>query len=84
MILVPVLKTYGVEAARSTIIQECVSVFGAYGISVNPRHLGLIADYMTNLVHALPHNGNSGNDGVNRVAIVVATTTAFVRILHRC
>lgn len=45
-----VLKTYGVEAARNTIINECKGVFGAYGISINPRHLGLIADYMTNLV----------------------------------
>lgn len=44
-----VLRTYGVEAARATIIHECKVVFGAYGISINPRHLTLIADYMTNL-----------------------------------
>ena len=27
--------------------EEIRSVFGVYGISVDPRHLGLIADYMT-------------------------------------
>lgn len=41
------LKTYGVEAARATIMQEAQAVFGAYGIAVDPRHLGLIADFMT-------------------------------------
>jgi DNA-directed RNA polymerase I subunit RPA1 len=42
-----VLKFYGVEAARATIVSEIKSVFGVYGIQVDPRHLGLIADYMT-------------------------------------
>jgi len=42
-----VLNFYGVEAARSCIVHEIASVFGVYGISVDPRHLGLIADYMT-------------------------------------
>jgi DNA-directed RNA polymerase I subunit RPA1 len=38
---------YGVEAARINIVDQIKSVFGAYGISVDPRHLSLIADYMT-------------------------------------
>jgi DNA-directed RNA polymerase I subunit RPA1 len=38
---------YGVEAARSTIVTQIKSVFGAYGIEVDPRHLSLIGDYMT-------------------------------------
>ena len=42
-----VLRTYGVEAARACIVQEVSRVFNAYGISVDPRHLGLVADYMT-------------------------------------
>ena len=42
-----VLRFYGVEAARATIVSEIRSVFGVYGIQVDPRHLGLIADYMT-------------------------------------
>ncbi|KAK4281856.1 hypothetical protein QN277_013303 [Acacia crassicarpa] len=41
------LETYGVEAARETIIREITNVFKSYGISVNIRHLTLIADYMT-------------------------------------
>ena len=40
-------RYYGVEAANKTIVHEIVNVFGAYGIDVNPRHLSLIADYMT-------------------------------------
>jgi DNA-directed RNA polymerase I subunit RPA1 len=40
------LKTYGVEAARSSIIKEISGVFNVYGISVDYRHLTVIADYM--------------------------------------
>lgn len=39
--------SYGVEAARNTIVEQIRSVFGVYGIEVDPRHLSLIADYMT-------------------------------------
>lgn len=39
--------SYGVEAARSSIVGQIRNVFGAYGIEVDPRHLSLIADYMT-------------------------------------
>lgn len=42
-----ILNFYGVEAARAAIVNEIRSVFAVYGISVDPRHLGLIADYMT-------------------------------------
>ena len=38
---------YGVEAARNNIVDQIRSVFGAYGIEVDARHLSLIADYMT-------------------------------------
>ena len=38
---------YGVEAARKSIVDQITSVFGAYGIAVDFRHLSLIADYMT-------------------------------------
>ncbi|KAK1576819.1 hypothetical protein Q3G72_016726 [Acer saccharum] len=41
------LDTFGVEAARETIIREISHVFNSYGISVNIRHLTLIADFMT-------------------------------------
>lgn len=45
--VVAVLKTYGVEAARNTIVREINNVFQTYAISVNTRHLDLIADMMT-------------------------------------
>ncbi|GMH08181.1 hypothetical protein Nepgr_010021 [Nepenthes gracilis] len=41
------LNTYGVEAARATIITEVFRVFNHYGVSVDMRHLTLIADFMT-------------------------------------
>ncbi|GAA6000410.1 hypothetical protein JCM10207_008000 [Rhodosporidiobolus poonsookiae] len=42
-----VLRTYGVEAARTSIINEMSAVFSVYGIGVDYRHLTIIADYMT-------------------------------------
>ena len=42
-----ILRHYGVEAARASIVREIASVFAVYGISVDTRHLSLIADYMT-------------------------------------
>lgn len=40
-------KTYGIEAANRVIVREVKDVFKMYGITVDPRHLLLIADYMT-------------------------------------
>jgi DNA-directed RNA polymerase I subunit RPA1 len=42
-----ILRTYGVEAARASIINEVSAVFGVYGIVIDYRHLSLLADYMT-------------------------------------
>ncbi|EHY53700.1 hypothetical protein HRR83_003914 [Exophiala dermatitidis] len=42
------LKYYGVEAARMTIIKEIDGVFKGHGITVDMRHLNLIGDAMTN------------------------------------
>ena len=41
------LSALGVEAARATLVTEAASLFGAYGIGVDGRHLGLIGDHMT-------------------------------------
>ncbi|KAG5175481.1 putative DNA-directed RNA polymerase I subunit RPA1 [Tribonema minus] len=41
------LMSYGVEACRAAITKEIAAVFAVYGIGVDARHLGLIADYMT-------------------------------------
>jgi len=40
-------KLYGIEAANKTIVSEITNVFKVYGIEVDPRHLNLIADFMT-------------------------------------
>jgi DNA-directed RNA polymerase, beta'' subunit/160 kD subunit len=40
-------STYGIEAANRVIIREVKNVFAVYGIEVDPRHLSLVADYMT-------------------------------------
>ena len=48
-----ILSTYGVEAARAAVIQEVSSVFGAYAIAVDYRHLTIIADYMVSTLLAL-------------------------------
>ncbi|KAJ2162963.1 hypothetical protein GGF46_000149 [Coemansia sp. RSA 552] len=42
-----ILRTYGVEAARMAIMREIGGVFGGYDITVDNRHLSLVADYMT-------------------------------------
>jgi DNA-directed RNA polymerase I subunit RPA1 len=42
-----IAKTYGIEAAARVIVKEVQNVFKVYGIVVDPRHLLLIADYMT-------------------------------------
>lgn len=41
------LDLYGVEAACNTIIREMDGVFKSHSISVDMRHLNLIADFMT-------------------------------------
>lgn len=42
-----VANTYGIEATAQVIVKEVQNVFKVYGITVDPRHLSLIADYMT-------------------------------------
>ncbi|KAK4337089.1 hypothetical protein RND71_044190 [Anisodus tanguticus] len=42
-----IANTFGIEAGRKAVVQEMKNVFGVYGIEIDPRHLSLIADYMT-------------------------------------
>ncbi|GAB1313106.1 hypothetical protein MFIFM68171_03316 [Madurella fahalii] len=58
-----VLEVYGVEACRGNIVRELSNVFGSHGIAVDPRHLNLIADYMTRNGGFTPFNriGLTGN-----------------------
>ncbi|ETV70991.1 hypothetical protein H257_13721 [Aphanomyces astaci] len=51
-----VLRHYGVEATRASISKQIQDVFGVYGISVDPRHLNLLADYMTHHGDYMPLN----------------------------
>jgi len=57
-----VLLTYGVEAARQSIVNEILGVFGVYGINVNYRHLSLVADFMTRKGSYIPFNRNGMMD----------------------
>lgn len=75
------LRTYGVEAARTVIIKEMSGVFGVYGIGVDYRHLTIIADYMvchispnsvyqaTNSLHRLPQTSEGGYKPFNRMGL---------------
>lgn len=56
-----ILTTYGVEAARASIVGEIQAVFAVYGIDVNARHLSLIADFMTR---------NGGYNALNRIGML--------------
>ena len=40
-------QRYGIEACRANIVKEVRSVFDAYGIAVDYRHLSLISDFIT-------------------------------------
>ncbi|RDX78827.1 DNA-directed RNA polymerase I subunit 1, partial [Mucuna pruriens] len=65
------LNAFGVEAARETIIREIQNVFKSYGISVNIRHLTIIADYMT-------HSG--GYSPMNRTGSIADSTSPFIKM----
>ena len=78
--IVAVLKTYGVEAARSTIIAEMNAVFKGHGISVDVRHLNLIADYMTRSGQFLPFSRTGLKDSVSPFAkMSFETTVGFLK-----
>eukprot|EP01086_Lenisia_limosa_P000703 TRINITY_DN1123_c0_g1_i1.p1 TRINITY_DN1123_c0_g1~~TRINITY_DN1123_c0_g1_i1.p1 ORF type:complete len:1304 (-),score=117.25 TRINITY_DN1123_c0_g1_i1:12-3731(-) len=47
---------YGIEACRASIIQEIQNVFGHYGITIDPRHLSIVSDFMTHTGCYRPFN----------------------------
>ena len=74
-----ILETYGVEAARTAIITEIQRVFDVYSISVDPRHLALIADYMTQEGSYRPMNrGGLDNTESPFKQMSFETTTKFL------
>lgn len=60
-----IARTYGIEAASQAIRREMANVFAVYGIEVDPRHLSLIADYMT-------YSGSI--KGMNRMSMVASAS----------
>ncbi|GKT86830.1 LOW QUALITY PROTEIN: DNA-directed RNA polymerase I subunit RPA1 [Colletotrichum tofieldiae] len=73
-----VLEVYGVEACRHNIVSELAGVFGGHGISVDNRHLNLIADYMTRNGDYTPFNRN-GLRGNPFTKMSFETTLAFLK-----
>lgn len=73
------LTNYGVEACRATIIQELSGVFGGHGISVDHRHLNLIADFMTRGGGFSPFNRNGMRGSVSPfMKMSFETTVSFL------
>ena len=69
-------EAYGVEAARAAIVSEIKAVFGVYGITVDGRHLGLIADYMTHTGGYTPLNRMGMRDASSPCLQMSFETTA--------
>lgn len=67
-----ILKSYGVEAARNTIIIELKKIFDTYGISISRRHLELVSDVMTR---------DGGYQAFNRQGIE-SSTSSFVKMSY--
>ncbi|KAL2755848.1 hypothetical protein ACRALDRAFT_1050875 [Sodiomyces alcalophilus JCM 7366] len=75
-----VLDVYGVEACRSSIVLELGNVFDSHGISVDNRHLNLIADYMTRSGGFSPFNRNGLRGNVSPFTkMSFETTLAFLK-----
>ncbi|KAL8716050.1 MAG: hypothetical protein Q9225_006266 [Loekoesia sp. 1 TL-2023] len=73
------LEFYGVEAARSTIIREMDGVFKSHSITVDMRHLNLIADFMTRGGGFSPFNRIGIRDAVSPfMKMSFETTLKFV------
>jgi DNA-directed RNA polymerase I subunit RPA1 len=73
------LANYGVEACRAAIIQELSAVFGGHGISVDNRHLNLIADFMTRGGGFSPFNRNGLRGSVSPfMKMSFETTVGFL------
>lgn len=73
------LTNYGVEACRATIIQELANVFGGHGISVDHRHMNLIADFMTRGGGFSPFNRNGMKGSVSPfMKMSFETTVGFL------
>ena len=74
------LQVYGVEAARVTLIREVENVFKSHSITVNYRHLSLVADYMTREGTFSPFNRTGMRNKTHPFAkMSFETTMAFLK-----
>jgi DNA-directed RNA polymerase I subunit RPA1 len=74
------LQYYGVEAARATIVKETDAIFKGHGISVDNRHLNLIADVMTRNGGFKPFNRMGMRSSVSPfMKMSFETTVGFLR-----
>lgn len=75
-----IANTFGIEAARQALVQECKNVFGVYGIEIDPRHLSLIADYMTfgGVIRGMNRFAINANSSPIQ-QITFETSTAFLK-----
>ncbi|KAL6715188.1 hypothetical protein ACLMJK_007452 [Lecanora helva] len=74
------LDIYGVEACRATIIREMDAVFKGHSISVDMRHLNLIADVMTRGGGFTPFNRNGLKGSVSPfMKMSFETTLGFLK-----
>ncbi|KAH9426402.1 DNA-directed RNA polymerase I subunit RPA1 [Dermatophagoides pteronyssinus] len=74
-----IARTYGIEAARAALIREIKNVFAPYGISVDSRHLLLIADHMT-FTGSIKGMNRGAMDGISPLqAMTFETTTNFLK-----
>jgi len=74
------LRLYGVEACRANIILEMDSVFKGHGITVDNRHLNLIADMMTKGGGFSPFSRNGLKGSVSPfMKMSFETTVGFLR-----
>lgn len=75
------LKFYGVEAARNTVIREIYDVFKGHSIEVDNRHLNLIGDAMTHGggYEAFSRHGLVKNSGSVLAKMSFETVFAFLK-----
>ncbi|KAF2196404.1 beta and beta-prime subunits of DNA dependent RNA-polymerase [Delitschia confertaspora ATCC 74209] len=74
------LRLYGVEACRASIVREMHGVFSGHGISVDHRHLNLIADTMTRNGGFTPFNRYGLKSSVSPfMKMSFETTVGFLR-----
>lgn len=75
------LKLYGVEAARASIVREMSEVFEGHSISVDNRHLNLIGDVMTQSgdFRAFNRNGLVKDSSSPLAKMSFETTVGFLK-----